>query len=157
MARITGVSSAQAGLQVKIAYYFTRRAIGKLTGRQTERMIEPLEIYAHVPVLFKGYAKFEQATAKLHRLDKRLHALAELKAATLTHAEAESVFQMVARYQPDRSDQAGSSALSVLPLREQVHEALSLLTVPAAPRLIATVHEAFFAVTFPIAALVRMF
>jgi hypothetical protein len=37
----------------------------------------------------------------------------------------------------------------LLPLREQVHEALSLLTVPAAPRLIATVHEAFFASTFP--------
>jgi AhpD family alkylhydroperoxidase len=38
-------------------------------------------------VLFKAYAKLEQATAKLHRLDKRLHALAELKAATLTHCE----------------------------------------------------------------------
>lgn len=37
----------------------------------------------------------------------------------------------------------------LLPLREQVHEALSLLAVPAAPRLIATVHEAFFASTFP--------
>jgi hypothetical protein len=37
----------------------------------------------------------------------------------------------------------------LLPLREQVHQALSLLTVPAAPRLIATVHEAFFAGTFP--------
>ena len=37
----------------------------------------------------------------------------------------------------------------LLPLREQVHEALSLLTVPAAPRLIATVHEAFFAGAFP--------
>jgi hypothetical protein len=37
----------------------------------------------------------------------------------------------------------------LLPLREQVHEALSLLRVPAAPRLIATVHEAFFATTFP--------
>lgn len=37
---------------------------------------------------------------------------------------------------------------SLLPLREQVYEALSLLTVPAAPRLIATVHEAFFANTF---------
>jgi hypothetical protein len=37
----------------------------------------------------------------------------------------------------------------LLPLREQVHQALSLLTVPAAPRLIATVHEAFFATTFP--------
>jgi 4-carboxymuconolactone decarboxylase len=40
-----------------------------------------------VPALFKGYAKLEQATAKLHRLDKRLHALAELKAATLTQRE----------------------------------------------------------------------
>ena len=38
-------------------------------------------------MLFKGYAKLEQATAKLHRLDKRLHALAELKAATLTQCE----------------------------------------------------------------------
>jgi hypothetical protein len=37
---------------------------------------------------------------------------------------------------------------SLLPLREQVYEALSLLTVPAAPRLIATVHEAFFTTTF---------
>src|SRR5712691_8407130 len=39
----------------------------------------------------------------------------------------------------------------LLPLREQVYQALSLLTVPAAPRLIATVHEAFFASTFPTA------
>ena len=87
MARIKGVSSAQAGLYVKIAYHFTRRGIAKLTGRETERMLEPLEMYAHVPALFRGYAKLEQATAKLHRLDKRLHALAELKAATLTHCE----------------------------------------------------------------------
>jgi hypothetical protein len=36
----------------------------------------------------------------------------------------------------------------LLPLREQVYEALSLLQVPAAPRLIATVHEALFATTF---------
>ena len=67
MARIKGVSPAQAGLQMKIAYHFTRRSIAKLTGRsiakltgrqrETERMIEPLEIYALVPVLFKGYAK----------------------------------------------------------------------------------------------------
>ncbi|HEY6480755.1 MAG TPA: hypothetical protein VIZ00_12040, partial [Streptosporangiaceae bacterium] len=38
---------------------------------------------------------------------------------------------------------------SLLPLREQVYEALSLLAVPAAPKLIATVHEAFFGSTFP--------
>jgi 4-carboxymuconolactone decarboxylase len=44
-------------------------------------------MYAHLPSLLKGYAKLEQATAKLHGLDRRLHALAELKAATLTHCE----------------------------------------------------------------------
>lgn len=38
---------------------------------------------------------------------------------------------------------------SLLPLRDQVHEALSLLTVPATPRTIVTVREAFFASTFP--------
>jgi hypothetical protein len=44
----------------------------------------------------------------------------------------------------------------LLPLREQVHEALRLLAVPAAPRLIATVHEAFFATSFPSAKLTSL-
>jgi AhpD family alkylhydroperoxidase len=87
MARIQGVPARQAGLYVKIAYHFTRRGMAKLTGRTPERMLEPLEMYAHRPVLLKGYAKFERASARLHGLDKRLHALAELKAATLTHCE----------------------------------------------------------------------
>jgi hypothetical protein len=38
---------------------------------------------------------------------------------------------------------------SLLTLREQAHEALLLLQVPAPPKLIATVHEAFFGSTFP--------
>jgi hypothetical protein len=50
---------------------------------------------------------------------------------------------------PDKPEDQARAQGSLLPLREQVHEALSLLTVPAAPRLIATVHEAFFASTFP--------
>lgn len=87
MARINGVPSARAGLYIRVAYHFTRRGIARLTGRETERMIEPLEMYAHVPVLFKGYAKLEQATARLHRLDRRLHALAELKAATIIQCD----------------------------------------------------------------------
>lgn len=33
----------------------------------------------------------------------------------------------------------------LLPIREQVHQALTLLSVPAAPKLIVAVHEAFFA------------
>jgi hypothetical protein len=34
---------------------------------------------------------------------------------------------------------------SLLPLREQVHQALTLLAVASAPKMIAAVHEAFFA------------
>jgi hypothetical protein len=37
----------------------------------------------------------------------------------------------------------------LLPLREQVYQALTLLTVPAAPRLISAVNEALFAGAFP--------
>ena len=87
MARIAGVSARDAGPYVKLAYFFTRRSIARLTGRETESMIEPLEMYAHVPGLLKAYAKLEQATAKLDRVPRRLHALAELKAATLTQCE----------------------------------------------------------------------
>ncbi|MBO0802483.1 MAG: hypothetical protein J2P25_05345 [Nocardiopsaceae bacterium] len=46
-------------------------------------------------------------------------------------------------------ERGGEAGGSLLPLREQVHEALALLSVPTAPRLIVTVHEAFFASTFP--------
>ncbi|HEY7222954.1 MAG TPA: hypothetical protein VH561_04960 [Micromonosporaceae bacterium] len=51
---------------------------------------------------------------------------------------------------PERAkDLAGSQegAASLVPLREQVHHALTLLTVPAAPRLITAVHTAFFGAT----------
>jgi hypothetical protein len=51
---------------------------------------------------------------------------------------------------------SGRGRGALLPLREQVHEALSLLQVPAAPRIIATVHEAFFATSFPTARLTSL-
>lgn len=87
MARITGISAREAGPYVKLIYHFARRGLGRLTGCQAERMIEPLEMYAHVPRLLTAYARLEQATARLRRLDRRLQALAELKAATLTRCE----------------------------------------------------------------------
>jgi hypothetical protein len=46
--------------------------------------------------------------------------------------------------------------IPLLPLREQVHEALDLLTVPAAPKLISTVHEAFFGTGFASAKLTSL-
>lgn len=87
MARIAGVPAQEASPYVRLAYFFTRRSLAKLTGRETEHMIEPLEMYAWLPSVLKGYAKLEQATAKLHRVPKRLRALAELKAAMLTQCK----------------------------------------------------------------------
>src|SRR5258708_28411818 len=58
------------------------------------------------------------------------------------------------QFGPPGADASSSGAL--LPLREQVHEALSVLQVPAAPRLIAAVPEAFFATTFPTARLTSL-
>jgi len=87
MTRIAGVPTGDAGLQVRLTYYFTRRGLRQFNGRQSERMIEPLQVYAHLPGLLKGYGRLEQATAKLHRVDERLRNLAELKAAVLTSCE----------------------------------------------------------------------
>jgi len=87
MARIAGIPARGAGLRVRLAYYFTRRQIARFTGRETGRMIEPVEMYAHLPGVLFAYGKLEQATVKLSRLDDRLKALAELKAATLTNCE----------------------------------------------------------------------
>ena len=87
MARVDPVSPAQAGWSVRLTYWFTRRAITRLTGQRTEAMIEPVQVYARIPALLRGYAKLEQATAGLSALPDRVKALAELRAATLTTCE----------------------------------------------------------------------
>jgi AhpD family alkylhydroperoxidase len=65
----------------------SRRKVARLTGRETERMVEPLEAYARAPRLLVGYGLLEQATAKQNGVEPRLKVLAELKAATLTQCE----------------------------------------------------------------------
>jgi AhpD family alkylhydroperoxidase len=87
MSRIAGVKTNKAGPLTRVILAVARRKTGQLTGRRTERMIEPLEVYAHRPRLLIGYGMMEDATAKLHRVDERLKVLAELKAATLTSCE----------------------------------------------------------------------
>ena len=87
MARIAGVSARGAGEQVRLAYRFTHGNMAKITGRETERMIEPLEMYAHAPGLLAGLGMLEQTTAELDRVGQRLKDLAELKAATFTGCE----------------------------------------------------------------------
>jgi AhpD family alkylhydroperoxidase len=87
MARIKRVAKGDAGLRVKLAYFFTRRQLAQLTEREPEGIIEPLELYAHAPGLMSAYGKLEGASAQLDRVDPRLKVLAGLKAATLTHCE----------------------------------------------------------------------
>lgn len=87
MARIAGVPARRASIGVKLAYYFTRRALRKLAGRETDQMLEPLGILAHSPRLLSGYGKLELAIGKLNRIDRHLSDLAELKAATLMGCE----------------------------------------------------------------------
>ena len=46
---------------------------------------------------------------------------------------------------PEREPEQVRSSGALLPIRDQVHQALTLLGVPSAPKLIVTVHSAFFA------------
>lgn len=87
MARLPEVSDRDAGLGTKIAYYFMKRQFKRLAGRESEDMLGPIRVYAHIPKLLAGYGKLEQAVAKVHLLDLRHRALAELKAATTTRCE----------------------------------------------------------------------
>jgi alkylhydroperoxidase family enzyme len=79
MTRIDGVSRKQAGPLIRLVYRFSRRALG--------RDVDPIAVYAHAPRLLIGYGAFEQATAKQHRVDERLKALAETKAAAVVNCE----------------------------------------------------------------------
>ena len=84
MKRIEGAGS---GLVARVALRLARRKTRQIAGAETERMIEPLEAYAHLPSLILGYGALEEATGRLHRVDHRVKVLAELKAATLTQCE----------------------------------------------------------------------
>lgn len=87
MPRIPTVPAREAGLSARLAYWFTRRALRKLTGREPDRIIEPVELCAHSPAALRGVSKLEQAAAGLKLLDKRTMLLAELKSATLVNCE----------------------------------------------------------------------
>src|SRR5256714_14491565 len=84
MKRIEGAGS---GLVARVALRLARRKTRQIAGAETERMIEPLEAYAHLPRLILGYGALEEPTGRLHRVDHRVKVLAELKAATLTQCE----------------------------------------------------------------------
>jgi alkylhydroperoxidase family enzyme len=84
MARIQGVPQGQAGPIVKLVYWFMRRGMKKMTGRQAARGsgIEPVEIWAHQPKMMSAMGKF-QAVRKGNSVDERLKYLVELKGAQM--------------------------------------------------------------------------
>jgi AhpD family alkylhydroperoxidase len=79
MTRIEGVPARKAGPVVRLIYRLSRRQLG--------RDVDPIPVYAHAPRLLIGYGMFEQATAKQHRVEERLKALAETKAAAVVNCE----------------------------------------------------------------------
>jgi hypothetical protein len=109
-----------------------------------ERRIDELRVAVREAVLAGDPALASARRAELKRAERAWEEA--LATAVVPQAAATSGPQAVAGSAPQaRPEPTGS----LLPLREQVYEALSLLAVPAAPKLIATVHEAFFGSTFP--------
>jgi hypothetical protein len=75
MPRITGVSEQKANIFVRLAYWFSRKRVGKV--------VEPLAVSAHHPWIFRGYGAYEFALERAHFVEGKLKALASIKAATL--------------------------------------------------------------------------
>jgi len=87
MTRIQPVQPSEAGPLTRAVLRIARRKTGQLAGRQTDQMIEPLEVFAHAPGLLIGYGMMELATERAGRVEHRLKELAQLKAAALTQCE----------------------------------------------------------------------
>jgi hypothetical protein len=75
MARIEGVPKNQAGLLGRIAYFMTKRRLG--------RVVTPVTIYAHHPRLLRAYAQMEMGQEAAGSVGERLKHLAMIKVARL--------------------------------------------------------------------------
>ena len=87
MTRIQPVQPSEAGPLTRVVLRTARRKTRQLAGRHTDKMIEPLEVFAHSPRLLLGYGMMELANEKVDRVEPRLKELAQLKAAALSHCE----------------------------------------------------------------------
>ena len=85
MTRIQGVPQSQAGPMVKLVYWFMRKGMKKMTGREAAQGngIEPVEVWAHQPKMMSGMGKFQGAVRKGKAVDERLKYLVELKGAQM--------------------------------------------------------------------------
>jgi AhpD family alkylhydroperoxidase len=89
MARIQGVPQDQASPMVKLVYWFMRRGLKKLAGREPAHGsgIEPVEVWAYQPKMLSGMGKFQGAVRKAHGVDERTKNLVELKGAQMIGCE----------------------------------------------------------------------
>jgi hypothetical protein len=117
-----------------------------------ERRIDELRVAVREAVLAGDPALASARRGALKRAEQSWEdalAAATVPAATVPATVPASAVPQVRPASGPQALAPPEQAGSLLPLREQVYEALSLLHVPAAPKLIATVHEAFFGSTFP--------
>ncbi|HEX3392789.1 MAG TPA: carboxymuconolactone decarboxylase family protein [Solirubrobacteraceae bacterium] len=87
MTRIEGAPAGWRKPLLALVYAMTRRHMREIAENQTERAIEPAEVYGHLPTVLIGYGMFVGAAEKQSHVDRRLKGLATVKAATLTHCE----------------------------------------------------------------------
>jgi alkylhydroperoxidase family enzyme len=73
MARIEGVDAKRAGPFVRLAYWLTRRKVGKV--------VAPIRIHAHHPRLLRALAHMELGQEAAGSVDPKLKSLAQIKAA----------------------------------------------------------------------------
>ena len=75
MARIPGVEPKEAGLFTRIAYYMTKRRLG--------RVIMPIKIKAHHPRLLRATAHMELGQEAVKTVPAQLKTLAQVKVALM--------------------------------------------------------------------------
>jgi AhpD family alkylhydroperoxidase len=87
MTRIAGAKASWSKPLLALVYAMTRRHMREIAENQTERAIEPAEVYGHLPSVLVGYGMFVGAAERQSHVDRTLKGLAVVKAATLTHCE----------------------------------------------------------------------
>ena len=73
MARIAGVEAEDAGLVARLAYWATKRKVG--------RVVMPVKIHAHHPRLLRGLGHMEMAQEAAKALDPAVKMLASIRVA----------------------------------------------------------------------------
>jgi len=76
-----GVEPAEAGWLTRFVYWFVRRKLGKLTGK--DRLIEPIKIAAHHPRLMRALGQMESGMEAATAVAVKLKRLASLHTAML--------------------------------------------------------------------------